>query len=139
MATKQDLINALNNALSEELASIIQYMYHHVMVRGKESPAVAEMFRKQAMDEMKHAYWLAERIDFLGGVPTTQVADIAVGGDLLQMVRDDHEAEARAIAMYKGYIGLARELGDTVTAHELVEILEDEEGHLRDSEMILGQ
>ena len=59
MATKEDVINALNNALSEELAAIIQYMYHHVMATGRESPAIADMFRKFAMDEMKHAYWLA--------------------------------------------------------------------------------
>src|SRR3990172_4544615 len=138
MATKEDVINALNTALSEELAAIIQYMYHHVMATGRESPAIADMFRKFAMDEMKHAYWLAERVDFLGGVPTTKVADVKLSKDLTQMLQDNRQGELEAGVMYKGYMKLAREADDHVTAHELLEILEDEEGHVRDLEAILG-
>lgn len=138
MATKEDVINALNTALSEEIAAVIQYMYHHVMARGLESPAVADMFRKFAMDEMKHAYWLAERVDFLGGVPTTRVADIKLPTDLTQMLQANRQGEIEAGVMYKGYMKLAREADDHVTAHELLEILEDEEGHLRDLEAVLG-
>ena len=63
----KELLDALNEALSDELASIIQYMYHHVMGRGLASPAVSEMFKSHAMDEMGHAYSLSERIDLLGG------------------------------------------------------------------------
>ncbi len=35
------------------------------------------------MVEMDHAYKVAERIDLLGGVPTTAVGPVKVEGDLL--------------------------------------------------------
>ncbi len=69
----KELLEALNNALTDELAAIIQYMYHHIMGRGMASPAILDMFKSNSVDEMKHAEAIAERIDLLGGVPTTAV------------------------------------------------------------------
>ncbi|MFQ5814616.1 MAG: bacterioferritin [Anaerolineae bacterium] len=133
----KQLLGALNEALSDELASIIQYMFHHVMGRGLASPAVVEMFKSHAMDEMKHAYTLAERIDLLGGTPTTKVGPIKVGGDLKKMLQDDLEGEYRAIDMYSRYVKLAAQEDDPVTRLLLEEILGTEEGHANDWEAVL--
>src|SRR4030067_1709183 len=78
-------IEALNEALTEELASIIQYLWDHILARGMESPGIADMFKGLSMVDMKHAYTLAERIDLLGGVPTTAVGPIKIGGTLRKM------------------------------------------------------
>src|SRR3972149_6199649 len=124
-----ELIEALNEDLSYELASIIQYMYHHIMAQGFDSPEIDERFRETSMDEMKHAEKLAERIDYYGGVPTARVPEIKVGGDLRKMIEDDLAGEHGAIARYKEHIKLADRLGDPGTRHMLEDILLDEEDH----------
>ena len=83
------LLDALNEDLSYELAALTQYIWHHVMGRGLEFPAISDMFKKLSIEEMKHAEALAERIDLLGGVPTTQPKPIKTGGALKKMLQDD--------------------------------------------------
>jgi len=131
------LLQALNNALADELAAVIQYMYHHVLGRGPASPAILDLFKSTSINEMKHAEALAERIDLLGGVPTIEISPIKVGGDLTKMIRDDLAAEYSAIKMYKSHIKLAAKEDDPVTRHLLEEILEDEEGHANTWETVL--
>ena len=46
------LLQALNNALADELAAVIQYMYHHVMGRGLASPAILDTFKSTSITEM---------------------------------------------------------------------------------------
>lgn len=133
----KELLDALNEDLSYELGAIIQYMYHHVMASGVESPAVAAMFRTHALSEMLHAETLAERIDLLGGVPTTKVAPVEVGGDLNKMLRDDLEGEYLAIRLYKEHIKLANREDDPVTRRMLEDILTQEETHANDIESLL--
>jgi bacterioferritin len=136
---RSPLIDALNVAVSDELASIVQYQWHHVMGRGIASPAILEMFESHSMDEMRHAYAFAERIDLLGGDLTVEIHPIKVGGGLETMVRDDLRGELQAIAMYRQYITLAEEADDPVTRRLLEETLATEEGHANDWETVLGK
>ncbi len=131
------LIDALNVAVSDELASIIQYQWHHVMAKGIASPAIVDMFESHSMDEMRHAYAFAERVDLLGGDLTVELHPIKVGGGLERMIRDDLQGEYRAIEMYKGYIALAERENDPVTRRLLEETLATEEGHANDWETVL--
>jgi bacterioferritin len=131
------LLQGLNNALADELAAVIQYMYHHVMGSGLASPSILDLFRSTSIAEMKHAEALAERIDLLGGVPTIEISPIKVGGDLTKMIRDDLAAENRAIKVYQGLIKLAAKEDDPVTRRLLEEILGDEEDHANDWETVL--
>jgi bacterioferritin len=133
----KELLGALNEDLSYELGAIIQYMYHHVMANGVESPAIAAMFRVHALAEMIHAETVAQRIDLLGGVPTTKIAPIQVGGDLSKMLRDDLDGEYLAIRLYKEHIKLAEKESDPVTRRMLEDILTIEEGHANDIETVL--
>lgn len=123
------IVEALNTALGMELGAIVQYMWHHVMAEGMESPEIAEMFKKTSIDEMRHAEKLAERIDYYGGVPTTKPSEIKVGGDLKKMIEDDLAGELMAIKTYKQFIKLAADEGDPVTRLMLEEILTQEEDH----------
>jgi bacterioferritin len=131
------LIDALNVSVSDELASIIQYQWHHVMAKGIASPAIIDMFESHSMDEMRHAYAFAERIDLLGGDLTVELHPIAVGGDLRKMVQDDLDGEYRAVEMYKGYVKLADQSDDPVTRRMYEETLATEEGHANDWETVL--
>ncbi len=138
-SSKEQLLQALNTDLGEELAAITQYMWHHVMAKGMESPAIMEEFRSASMDEMKHAEKLAERIDYLGGTPTTKPSQIMMGGDLRKMVQDNLAAENAAIERYRSHIKLAIEADDPATRLMLEEILTDEEDHAHTWETILAR
>ncbi|HEX9016597.1 MAG TPA: ferritin-like domain-containing protein [Chloroflexota bacterium] len=128
MADKR-LLDIINKSIAGELQSLVQYMWQHVMAVGIASPAVRDMFEDISIEEMKHAEKLAERLDLLGGVPTTSPDPISVGGDLKQMIQNDIEAEDGAIALYKEAIKLATELNDPVTRLMFEELLGDEEEH----------
>jgi bacterioferritin len=125
----KELLDALNDGLSEELASVIQYMWQHVTATGMESAAIAGVFKEISMVEMDHAYKVAERIDLLGGVPTTAVGPVKLGGNLRQMLEDDLKAEEDTVELYRSLVKLARKEDDPVTLRLVEEILGETEEH----------
>lgn len=127
----QRLLDILNKSIAREIQVSAQYMWQHVMAVGIHSPAVRDIFKKTAIEEMKHAEAFAERIDLLGGVPTTKPDPIKVGGDLKKMIQDDVVAEQEAVDLYREAIRLAIEVDDPVTRLMYEEILESEEEHLK--------
>lgn len=128
MASKE-LIEMLNKAVSLELQVSIQYMWQHVRIYGFDHLAIAEELKKIAIEEMKHAESIAERIDYLGGVPTTNPAKITVGDKPEEMITNDMLAEEEGIAFYKKIIERAMEEKDYVTRELFEDILSDEEDH----------
>jgi len=125
----KELLDAMNDALSEELSSTIQYLWQHVMARGLQSPAIADLFKETSMVEMDHAYKIAERIHLVGGTPTTAIGPIKVGGDLKRMLEEDLAAEKIAVKMYQDLVKLARAEGDVVTVRLAEDILRETEEH----------
>ncbi|MBI5826478.1 MAG: ferritin [Deltaproteobacteria bacterium] len=132
------IIDSLNLDRAYELAAIIQYMGHHYEAEGIESPAVIDIFKQIAKDEMRHAEKLAERIVYLGGVPVQKPTEIKRGGDLKSMIKEDLAGENDAIARYKQHVKLCADLGDSTTRLMLEGILTDEEGHADIWETTLG-
>jgi bacterioferritin len=128
MASKE-LLKMLNEAIAMEMQVSIQYMWQHVLWRGPTHFAVSEAFKEIAIEEMKHAEMIAERLYYLGEKPTTKPSPITIGENLKEMVTLDMKAEEGAIAFYKKIIKKAREEGDETTAFLFVQILEDEEEH----------
>ena len=63
------VIQALNQALAEELTAISQYFLHAEMCENWRYDRLGEYIKKQSIDEMKHAEALIERILFLDGTP----------------------------------------------------------------------
>jgi bacterioferritin len=119
----------LNDAIAREIQVSIQYIWQHVQVMGVKAVAVQDKFKGTAVAEMKHAEKIAERLWYLGGVPTTKPAAITVGKGLKEFLELDTKAEEEAIVMYKEIIQLATKEGDVTTAFIFKEILEDEEEH----------
>ena len=85
----QKLLEFLNKGIARELQVSIQYMWQHVQITGMDGAVVEDIFRKTAIAEMKHAERLAERLDYLNGVPTTAPDPIFVGGSLIEMLKQD--------------------------------------------------
>jgi len=134
---RKKIVDELNKGVAREITAIIQYSYHHVMAEGMESPALSEIFEKVALQEMEHLEEFADRIKYLGGVPTTKPNPIKVGGTLKEMIEDDLELEYHAIKLYKGQIAIAKEIGDTTTRLMLEKILTAEEEHADKWETVL--
>ncbi|MBU0685318.1 MAG: ferritin-like domain-containing protein [Thermoplasmatota archaeon] len=127
--TSQKLKDMLNGAIAREIQVSIQYMWQHVQWMGVDHYAVSDKFKEIAVEEMKHAEKIAERLWYLGGVPTTKPTSIKVGKELWEMVDLDIKAELEAIKMYKDIEKAADAEGDPTTRFIFEEILEQEEDH----------
>jgi bacterioferritin len=125
----KELLKMLNDAIARELQVAIQYMWQHVQWVGVKGFAVHDELKSIAIVEMKHAEKIAERLFYLGEIPTTKPNVINVGKTLKQMIAADVKAEEDAIKMYKTIIEKATKEGDTTTAFIFKEILEQEEEH----------
>ena len=125
----EKLLGLLNDAIAREIQVSIQYMWQHVVTVGIHGEAVRGKIKEIAISEMKHAESIAERLDYLRGVPTTKPAPITVGESLKQMLELDVKAEEEAIEMYKGIIKVAGDEGDVTTKYLFMEILAEEEEH----------
>jgi bacterioferritin len=127
--TSKKLLDILNTAIARELQVAIQYMWQHVQWSGVKGFAVQEELKKIAITEMKHAETIAERLFYLGGIPTTKPEPIFVKKTLKEMVVQDVKDEKNAIELYKTIIEMAHKEGDVTTAFIFKQILEDEEDH----------
>jgi len=127
--TSKKLLEILNKAIARELQVSIQYMWQHVQWSGVKGFAVQDELEKIAITEMKHAEKIAERLFYLGGIPTTKPEPINVGKTLKAMIQQDIKDEQNAITLYKTIIEMAEKEGDVTTAFIFREILEDEEDH----------
>jgi bacterioferritin len=128
MASKK-LLDILNGAIAREMQVAVQYMWQHVQWIGVKGFATKDAFEEIAIAEMKHAEAIAERLFYLGGIPTTKPDLINVGKTLKEMVTQDIKDEKKAIDMYKEIIELARKETDETTAFLFMGILKDEEDH----------
>ena len=137
MAEKSDAVTRvskvflgkLNEAIARELQVAVQYMWQHVQWGGVKGFAVHDELKKIGIAEMKHAEAIAERLFYLGGIPTTKPTPIFVGTTLKEMIKQDIKDEANAITLYKKIIEAARKEGDVTTGFLFKQILEEEEDH----------
>jgi len=126
----QKLLDFLNKGIAHELQVSIQYMWQHIQVTGTDGAIVESAFRKTAIAEMKHAERIAERLDYLNGIATTEPEPIFVRGSLIEMLTQNEQDEEKAITLYKQAIQVAAEEGDYTTRRLLEEILAEEEDHI---------
>ncbi|HUT74428.1 MAG TPA: ferritin-like domain-containing protein [Armatimonadota bacterium] len=138
MASKK-IVDQLNKARARELQVVMQYMMQHYTATGVESLPVIDMFKEVAVEEMKHAEALGERIDYLGGTPTKQPDPITPGKNLREMLKLDLEAEEEAITLYRDIIKLCEKEGDVTSRTMMEGILADEEDHANQFQTALGR
>jgi bacterioferritin len=139
-AADTTLVDVLNQLRAAELAAIVQYMRHHYLVTGADGLALADEFKSVSIEEMKHAEELAERIDFLGGNPTTKPTAILTDATTLKaMATQDLSYEDAAVRDYRAAIVVATAAGDVTTRRLLEDILADEEAHQDTFGKMLGK
>ncbi len=133
-----ELLNLMNQAIAREMQVSIQYMWQHIQWVGVKGFTVRDQLKLIAINEMTHAELIADRLNYLGGVPTTKPDAINVGETLKEMIENNSRAEEGAIALYKLIINKCRDEDDVVTRKLFEQILEDEESHLNMFEGWLG-
>ena len=124
-----ELLDLLNNAIARELQVSIQYMWQHVLWSGVQGYAVKDELRSIGITEMKHAETIAERLNYLGGTPTTKPEPIFIGETLKEMLERDKADEEGALVLYREIVKKAGDEGDVVTKQLFKDILADEEEH----------
>ncbi len=134
----EQIVHGLNLDLAWEYAAGIQYAQHASMLKGAAYFAVAEELEEHSKDEFGHAIVLSELIQYLGGIPTTQVAPIGTSMDNEEMLRQDLQGEYDAIRRYLQRIHQLEALGMYDSAQKIRDIVVTEQEHAIDLEIALG-
>lgn len=124
------VIDLLNEVLTGELTAVNQYWVHARMCENWGYERLWKKLRKEAIDEMKDADHLIERILYLEGLPNLQrLGKVMVGTTVEEQLNLDLDLEKGAIKRLNDGIELSRSLGDNGSAELLEDILKGEEEH----------
>ena len=139
MKGNDQIIDALNRALTIELTAINQYFCQSKMCKNWGFGRLAAKHYEESIGEMKHADKIIERVLFLEGVPEIARYDvIRVGADVKEQFENDLKLETGGVAAYNELVNLAIQLKDN-GSHELaLEILRESEEHVDWLETQLG-
>ena len=122
------IIEILNEILTAELTAINQYFVHAKMCENWGYKRLHKKKWDEAIDEMKDADKIIERILYLEGVPNMQRLDpVRVGENPVEQHELDLAMETAAIARYNRAIALCGEKNDGGTREILEDILRGEE------------
>jgi bacterioferritin len=130
MKSSQEVLDLLNQLLTNELTAINQYFIHAKMCENWGYHRLAAKLREESIDEMRHADQVITRILFLDGVPNLQrYHKLRVGETVKEQLESDRELEYTAIAFLNSGIKVARDANDNATEDLFTKILVAEEEH----------
>src|SRR3984885_7933168 len=130
MKSSEEVLNLLNQLLTNELTAINQYFLHAKMCENWGYKRLAKQLRDESIDEMKHADVIISRILFLEGVPNLQrYHKLRVGETVKEQLESDLQLEYAAIQFLNQGIESTRKLGDNASEDLFTRILVSEEQH----------
>jgi bacterioferritin len=130
MKGDKKVIDQLNAALAAELTAIVQYMTQSEMCQGWGYKRLGDITKARAIEEMKHAEGLVERIIFLEGVPGFNVALKPQFGNKVQEQMDINlKDEVDAVRQYNRASKICADSGDGGTKALFDGMIRDEERH----------
>ncbi len=142
--TTSEYISLLNQAVSREIQVSIQYMLQHtkmeklirkiipenILLDKTTYEAVGKFLKEIAIQEMKHAADVMERIYYLGGSATTKADKPVIGNSLSEFAKLGVKAEEEALVLYRKILAAAGQIGDWETREMFEKIYSEEEQHL---------
>jgi bacterioferritin len=134
---QNELVDALNDDLSTEFRSIVQYVQHIATIKGAEYLSTIAELEAHVAQELRHALVLAEQVEFLGGVPTTVVPEVPPSADSREALMLDLELERSQLQRYRTRTEQAVDLGLPDVAEALRPLLEQTQEHVRDLQTVL--
>jgi bacterioferritin len=132
-------IELLNEDLATEYQSIVQYVQHIAVIKGAEYLSTVDELRTHMTQEVSHAMTLAEQVDFLGGVPSVNVAPVQAATDARAALHADLDLETRQLERYRERVQQANDLGLADVAEALRPLLTQTQEHVRDLQSALGE
>jgi bacterioferritin len=135
---REAFVELLNEDLKTEFRSIVQYVQHVATLKGAEYLSVIDELRAHISQEIQHAQILAEQVDFLGGVPTTDVPDVPSVPGGKEALSLDLALEQEQLQRYRDRFAQANELGLADVAEAIRPLLEQTQEHVRDLQTVLG-
>src|SRR5579864_7309898 len=130
MKGNEKVIARLNQALHDELGAVVQYMVQAEICENWGYGRLAGITKSRAIEEMKHAEALIERILFFDAVPDVKVSlTPTLGKDVPQQFEAGLADETAAIREYNDSAELCRNAGDSGTKDLFERLLHDEERH----------
>src|SRR3984893_16752920 len=131
MKGNQQIIDALNRALTIELTAINQYFCQAKMCKNWGFMKLYKKHYEESMGEMKHAEQLIDRILFLDGVPEIARYDvIRVGGNVKEQFEFDLQLEMKGVKAYNDLVELCPRLKANGSRELVAPILVESEEHV---------
>jgi len=138
-ATRDGLIEALNQDLSREYQAIIAYVVYSQVLKGAQYMAIATELEKHASEELQHALTISKHIDYLGGMPNATALPVKLSEKATDMLRADLDNENDTVRNYRQRVKQCEALGEYGIAEDIREILRQEQEHQLDLATALGE
>jgi bacterioferritin len=143
-ADVKQTIDILQSVLATEIVCVLRYTMNAVAAAGISSESVKKEFDEHAKEEQEHMRKVAERINQLGGTPnfdpeglaTRSASQYSVGGNLIEMIKENLIAERIACEHYRELIRYFADK-DPTTRVMMEGILVNEEEHANDMHDLL--
>ncbi len=134
----------MNSGVARELQVSTQYILQHmkmekllrkiraenILLETTTYEALGKLLQTMAIEEMKHAGTIMERLYFLGADATTKSDKVTIGNTLKEFMTLGFKAEEEALDLYAKTIKLAESEGDMETGEIFRKIYSDEQKHL---------
>jgi bacterioferritin len=124
------VVETLNELLTLELTVVNQYFLHSRMCESDGYRRLAKRFRDVALDEMRDAEAIIDRILLLEGVPNLQrLGSVTIGERVAEQLRIQLDGERQALKVLGDGIRVSVEVGDDASREFFAGGLLEEEQH----------
>lgn len=131
MRGDKKVIQQLNAALSAELTAIVQYMTQSEMCQNWGYKRLGGLTKVRAIEEMRHAEGLIERIIFLDSIPSVDVGlKPQLGSKVQEQIEINLKDELDAVRQYNEAARICVEAGDDGSKALFEHMIGDEERHV---------
>lgn len=139
MKGSERVVEVLNDLLTLELTAVNQYMAHAKMCENWGYERLARRFRDTALEEMRDAEAIIDRILFLEGVPNLQrLGPVAVGESPREQIELALQTERQALDLLARGVAVSLEEGDNASREFFAARLPEEEEHVNWAETQLA-
>jgi bacterioferritin len=123
----------LARALTHEMSAVQQYLAQSVLARLWGDAALADMLRREAVEELGHAERLMERLIRLGVAPAAgNLPPVRLGRNVEELLAADRVLEVEAVRLYEQALTHAERMRDGECAKLLAGILAEERAHVNE-------
>lgn len=121
----------LNRALNHELSAVQQYQAQSVLARFWGDSDLADLWQREAVEELQHAQRLMAHLIWLGVAPNAgSLIPARLGRSLEQLLWVNQQMEQQAVHLYQEALLHAQRVRDGDVAALVQSLLDEETAHL---------